>query len=644
MSRRSRRQSDTTVTLFPFLAVLICTMGSLIVLLVVVVQQAGQEIPQPATETELVSQELPPDVEQQRELEQLKEDLGWEAEMLAQSREETLRRLKEQQSELSRAEDQTRQIKAELDRLVAESENLDSLHQQQNLTAEQIEEEKAALQKQIDEAAWQLAEAQDATQRKRRQFALVPYEGPNGTQRRPIYIECLNDRVILQPEGVVLKSDDFLPPVDADNALASAIRAIREYYLNNGIVRTSTEPYPLIVVRPNGASAFAACRGALSGWDDEFGYELMPDEMELAYPPVDAQLRELLERTIEEARWRKQQSLVPDQSEMVLSVDRRTGGFVRNGGDSGDALSRGSGGAGAGSAGRGGVFDGVGAGAPNSSGASGGVASGGSGDANRGSVFQSAATGGSGTSDAGSGDSESGALGSGDFGSSTEEFAGGGRSIDLAGEDPQGVATRPGEDRNPRGPDKAAGNGDGDQPGGGQSFDALAGVGGNSQGGAANASAGEQAGGSGGQARGNSGGQMGGQAGGRGASGRAGADSMMRSIARSQGANWALPGGSDGAIAIQRPVNLRCDAGTLELLPEAGTDQAQVAIPCTSGTESAVRDMVSALWTRVDSWGIAGAGAYWKPVIEVFVTPAGESRYAEVVALLEDSGLIVIRR
>ena len=44
MSRRSRRQSDATVTLFPFLAVLICTMGSLIVLLVVVVQQAGREV------------------------------------------------------------------------------------------------------------------------------------------------------------------------------------------------------------------------------------------------------------------------------------------------------------------------------------------------------------------------------------------------------------------------------------------------------------------------------------------------------------------------------------------------------------------------------------------------------------------------
>ena len=38
--RRRRSSSGDEVTLFPFLAVLICTMGSLIVLLVVMVQQA----------------------------------------------------------------------------------------------------------------------------------------------------------------------------------------------------------------------------------------------------------------------------------------------------------------------------------------------------------------------------------------------------------------------------------------------------------------------------------------------------------------------------------------------------------------------------------------------------------------------------
>ena len=40
MSRRSSQQNQTAPTLFPFLAVLICTMGAIIVLLVLVVKRA----------------------------------------------------------------------------------------------------------------------------------------------------------------------------------------------------------------------------------------------------------------------------------------------------------------------------------------------------------------------------------------------------------------------------------------------------------------------------------------------------------------------------------------------------------------------------------------------------------------------------
>ena len=34
-------------------------------------------------------------------------------------------------------------------------------------------------------------------------YAIIPYDGPNQTRRRPIYIECSADAVILQPEGIV---------------------------------------------------------------------------------------------------------------------------------------------------------------------------------------------------------------------------------------------------------------------------------------------------------------------------------------------------------------------------------------------------------------------------------------------------------
>ena len=48
-----------------------------------------------------------------------------------------------------------------------------------------------------------------------RSYAVVPYEGPNGTFRRPIYIECVKDELVLQPEGVRLTADDLRPPIGA---------------------------------------------------------------------------------------------------------------------------------------------------------------------------------------------------------------------------------------------------------------------------------------------------------------------------------------------------------------------------------------------------------------------------------------------
>ena len=51
----------------------------------------------------------------------------------------------------------------------------------------------------------------------------------------------------------------------------------------------------------------------------------------------------------------------------------------------------------------------------------------------------------------------------------------------------------------------------------------------------------------------------------------------------------------------------------------------------------------SKLWARVESWGIAVAGGYWKPVLNVQVTPGAEQRFEELRVLLDGSGLEVRR-
>ncbi len=56
-------------------------------------------------------------------------------------------------------------------------------------------------------------------------FSIVPFDGVYKTNRRPIYIECRGDSVILQPEAIVLTPHDFLGPSGPGNPLASALRS-----------------------------------------------------------------------------------------------------------------------------------------------------------------------------------------------------------------------------------------------------------------------------------------------------------------------------------------------------------------------------------------------------------------------------------
>ncbi len=46
----------------------------------------------------------------------------------------------------------------------------------------------------------------------------------------------------------------------------------------------------------------------------------------------------------------------------------------------------------------------------------------------------------------------------------------------------------------------------------------------------------------------------------------------------------------------------------------------------------------------MESWGIAGRGMYWRPVLTVHVRAGGEQRFDDLSNLLEDSGLSVQRK
>ncbi len=114
------------------------------------------------------------------------------------------------------------------------------------------------LKEQIALARRRLAAAQQNPDTKKNTYAVVPYLGKNGTRRRPIYIECRGDGVIIQPEGIRLTEEDFQGPMGPGNPLAAALRAAREHLAAQQ--KTSggpiEEPYPLLLVRPDGIAAY----------------------------------------------------------------------------------------------------------------------------------------------------------------------------------------------------------------------------------------------------------------------------------------------------------------------------------------------------------------------------------------------------
>ena len=58
----------------------------------------------------------------------------------------------------------------------------------------------------------------------------------------------------------------------------------------------------MLLVRPEGITAYYAARAAMKSWGFDFGYELVGDDWKLAYPPPDPRLVELLRQVIASAR------------------------------------------------------------------------------------------------------------------------------------------------------------------------------------------------------------------------------------------------------------------------------------------------------------------------------------------------------
>ncbi|MDR1385094.1 MAG: hypothetical protein LBJ67_14770 [Planctomycetaceae bacterium] len=288
--------NENCVALFPFLSVLICTLGMLILLLIVIARNARTQAAEQADEQANVATEsLQGDAEMMQVM----------ADDLIISKEKTIADVENERAKLAVLESSIEKMVAEIKRTENSIRDLENnrgkIQFDQNQWNAEIAAKKEALQK--AKAEWEELQKQ-AADGKNKSYAVVPYRGLNGTQRRPVYIECRKDCVIIQPEEIVLYEDDFFTAAHPDNPLDAMIRAASLFYTETEAVPAGTKPYPLILVRPDGIDAYYAVRAAIQSWSEHFGYELVGADWQLQFPNANGALKQRLETQLAASRER----------------------------------------------------------------------------------------------------------------------------------------------------------------------------------------------------------------------------------------------------------------------------------------------------------------------------------------------------
>ena len=149
MSRTRLHDSSTTVTLFPFLAVLLCTMGVLLLVLVVMAKVSREKaLLQAQAEKQTIQR--PPSAETDRQVERKLNVLNRQLGKLDQTREKTREVLRREQLRLQHIEDHMRRLEKQLDSLRQAALELELMEQEHSDDRMQAKRELVRLHKLID--------------------------------------------------------------------------------------------------------------------------------------------------------------------------------------------------------------------------------------------------------------------------------------------------------------------------------------------------------------------------------------------------------------------------------------------------------------------------------------------------------------
>ncbi len=305
--RRPRRRLE--VSTFPFLAVLLCAMGSLILLLLILDRRAkaaararAQEIVRVALAERGAAERAIAEAAARRAEERAAERERRRTELhdqLARASDEVTAQLKSVEGRKSEA---ARGVAAQAQRwrelLEVLGSRREELAKAERETAtkraatteagemsESARKEAARLSAQLRGLEVVLDELKAARKRDAQTYSLMPYRSKRGDGRRPLYIECSSEGLIFHPDRKTLSR--IATAQEVRNEVDARVERQRQAVLAQG-GQPEKRAYLLMLVRPNGIANYYATLGTLKGKEIDFGYEFIDADWVLDFPEGDA--------------------------------------------------------------------------------------------------------------------------------------------------------------------------------------------------------------------------------------------------------------------------------------------------------------------------------------------------------------------
>ncbi len=297
-----RRRHKLEVSTFPFLAVLLCAMGSLILLLLVIDRRAKAvararaiaALERLEAEDTAAAVERAAELERRRQalhavLENQAHDMLGKIQSVQAASQAALKSLSAEQSKSNELEARITEASSRLaERRAALSTRRATVADQTHLT-DAAKKGLARLAAELAQLEQSLAALKALRQREKQMFSVVPYKGKRGDNRKPIYVECTEAGLVFHPDRKVL-TDVSESGKEIRDEVGRRLELLRAASGATG-ARAGETAYLLMLVRPNGVKVYYHALAALSGLKVDFGYEFIDNDWVLDFPADDGPLR-----------------------------------------------------------------------------------------------------------------------------------------------------------------------------------------------------------------------------------------------------------------------------------------------------------------------------------------------------------------